>query len=290
MASTRPRNMYTDEKLRPAVAAASTLTEVLTNLGLDDTVQRRRYVSRCIKELGIPTGHLRKPGLLYTDEALREAVADSRSLVEVATRLGAQPVGGTLHHLSKRIKAIGLDTSHFQQRRRTATRPRPVSDGFRREGRKLVVNEAMLLEAVPQARCVAEVIRILGLQPTGPRHRATRDAIDRLELDTSHFVGQAHWTGTTGRGRRSPDSILVHNPDQLYRSDPKRLRRAMLEIGVPEICTQCGTGAQWQGLPMTLEIDHINGDFRDNRRENLRLLCPNCHATTNNYCRKKQLS
>lgn len=38
---------------------------------------------------------------------------------------------------------------------------------------------------------------------------------------------------------------------------------------------------------MTLEVDHISGDFTDNRPQNLRFLCPNCHATTPTYCRKK---
>lgn len=49
----------------------------------------------------------------------------------------------------------------------------------------------------------------------------------------------------------------------------------------------CGINS-WLGNPLTLELDHINGVRTDNRRENLRVLCPNCHSQTPTYRRKKK--
>ena len=291
MTSQRPRNMYTEEKLRPAVAAATTLGEVLINLGLEDNPKRRRYVSEQIKALGIDTNHFQHSGTLYTEHDLREAVAESVTMVEVATKLGAKPVGGTIHHLKRRIVMLGLDTSHFTQtrlRKSTNLRPRPTSAGFRREGRRLVVDEEMLRVAVTTCQSIAGVVRALGLEPSGPRYRRVRDEIQRLGLDTSHFLGQAHYLGTSSPYRMPPEQVLVFRPEQNYRRDSTRIRRALIKLGVPERCVGCGTGPEWRGQPLTLEVDHINGDFRDNQRENLRLLCPNCHATTDNYCRKKR--
>jgi hypothetical protein len=290
MTAIRPRNVYTEENLRPAVAAAKNLGEVLTNLGLEDTSQRRSYLSQRIKALGIDASHFPRPGMLYTDDDLRNAVIESVTLIEVAVNLGAKPMGGTLHYLKQRIVMLGLDTSHFKQsrsRKSTGLRQRPTSAGFKREGRRLVVDEAMLRSAVPGCRSVAEVIRALGLQSTGGRQRAVQNEIQRLGLDTSHFLGQGHLRGTSSSRRLAPEDVLVLRPDLYLRAKTPQLRRALIEVGVPERCAGCGIGPEWSGRPLTLEVDHINGDFRDNRRENLRFLCPNCHAVTDNYCRKK---
>ena len=56
-------------------------------------------------------------------------------------------------------------------------------------------------------------------------------------------------------------------------------------MGVPYACTTCGIN-EWQGKPLTLHLDHINGINNDNRIENLRLLCPNCHSQTETYGRR----
>jgi len=53
-------------------------------------------------------------------------------------------------------------------------------------------------------------------------------------------------------------------------------------FNVEYVCTECGI-TNWNGKDIVLEIDHINGDNTDNRIENLRYLCPNCHSQTSTY-------
>ncbi|WP_237525437.1 HNH endonuclease signature motif containing protein [Streptomyces sp. SID4985] len=142
-----------------------------------------------------------------------------------------------------------------------------------------------LRTAVAESISIAEVLRRLGRPDNGSQRALLRQWAAEDHLTTSHFLGQAHQRGKRGTTpvRRAEDILVRHDGKRRTRSH--LLRRALREAGVPEECAECGVGSEWLGRPMTLEVDHIDGDWRDDRRENLRLLCPNCHATTSTWCR-----
>jgi hypothetical protein len=138
----------------------------------------------------------------------------------------------------------------------------------------------VLSEAVMASTSMAGVLRHLGLPLNGGSHAHLRRRITLFGIDTSHFSGRPDMRGMTGTRRRAPHEVLVLRPADSRRAAPGALRRALEALGRPHRCEACGVDGTWQGRPLTLQVDHVDGRFWDCRPGNLRFLCPNCHSQT----------
>ena len=143
-------------------------------------------------------------------------------------------------------------------------------------------------EAIKKSKSIASVLRFLGLRPVGGNYKTIHRFIKNYNIDTSHFTGQGWNVGLGFNPKPSyPDSsIFVENSKY---NCSWRIRERYKRMKDIYSCEQCGL-SEWQGQSIPLEIHHINGVNTDNRLENLILLCPNCHALTNNYRGRAKLS
>lgn len=136
---------------------------------------------------------------------------------------------------------------------------------------------------------VAEVLRRLGIKKqSGGMHSHITRQLKYFNIDISHFLGHGANSGFRHKGgpkRRTANEILIYRPRDSKREKHCLLKRALLEIGREYKCESCGI-SEWAGRVLTLPIDHLNGDWLDNRSSNLRFLCPNCHSLTDTFGNK----
>ena len=135
------------------------------------------------------------------------------------------------------------------------------------------LDEVKLREACRGSSSTKEVLLKLGV----PVNRGRRQTLKSRAADFGVLLPRG--SGSHGRGylpRRSDEDWFV---DGVSRNNTNSKNRP-LKQGMPDICAICAIPADWNGMPLTLQIDHIDGDSSNNARLNLRLVCPNCHSQT----------
>lgn len=144
-----------------------------------------------------------------------------------------------------------------------------------------------LEDIVKNSRCRSEVLEKLNLTTNGSgNHRIVKRWIDTLRLDTSHFnyrqVTAEKLKGMWLCKKYQPNEFLIENWNGSI-SPIKRWAKENLKYQ----CSLCENGGIHRNLPLNLQLDHKNGNPKDNRKDNLRWLCPNCHTQTETYGSKK---
>lgn len=139
---------------------------------------------------------------------------------------------------------------------------------------KLPENEERLRKAVAQSNSIAGTLRNLGLMGIGGNYKTIKHHIARLDIDTSHHSGQG-W---------SKERYIEPNNN----SRKETWKRYMIKKH-GHFCMSCKLSS-WQGKSIPLELEHVDGVSSNHSEENLKLLCPNCHAMTPTYRRRKTAS
>lgn len=136
--------------------------------------------------------------------------------------------------------------------------------------------------------CMADVCRTLNLRKEGGNYRTIKRRINIENIDTSHFLSKNKIFSIKNANVISKEELLSRLNEN---SDIETvwLKNKLIKLNLIEnTCKECNIKDFWNNKPIKLQLDHIDGNHFNNKLNNLRLLCPNCHSQTETYCGKSK--
>lgn len=143
--------------------------------------------------------------------------------------------------------------------------------------RKRSWTEKQLRIAVKNSTSVRQVLKKLKLKEAGGNYAQINNAIKDYDLSIKHFTGMGWSKGLKGIGKPLIPLDKILTEDSRFQSYKLKRRLFKDNLKIPQ-CEECGWARKSNDGRIPVELDHVNGDRTDNRIENLRILCPNCHS------------
>ena len=137
------------------------------------------------------------------------------------------------------------------------------------------------INMVKKSTSVGDICHTLGSRKGGCMFSNIQRRIDEMKLNTNHFIDKRN--GKYNFNYISKDEIINRlKPNTIL--DQHWLKKKLIHFSIiPHKCNDCLLTSVWNGKPITLHLDHIDGDHTNNDVSNLRFLCPNCHSQTSTF-------
>lgn len=142
-----------------------------------------------------------------------------------------------------------------------------------------------IIEVALRCNTMSDFARAFDVNPMGGNRRTLQERLRDCHLDELLVQWKVNARLQRGMGLyRALSSDQIEERFSMHgRTNRGFLKKQLFKEGRGKSCEMCNTGITWNGKPLVLHLDHINGVGTDHRRENLRLICPNCHSQTDSY-------
>lgn len=144
-----------------------------------------------------------------------------------------------------------------------------------------------LKKATRDSTSIRQIIERLGLVPAGGNYEQVQAVLKAEKISTDHVTGRGWRKNMRVAFTPRIDLKTILTKDNHFQS--YKLKKRLFLVGLKkEQCELCGWAEKSEDGRIPVELDHINGDRYDNRIENLRILCPNCHSLQATHRGKNQ--